>query len=265
MKAALFFSLVVLAFVFTVAPPVLTSRDAAHVARAINKAKQVSIALTEFESSYGHLPGEVIPAELQETYPPQNRSDSNYILGQLIAAGTLISEKEFIIKGVEFSDDIITPSDQILRAGECQFSYISAAGDTPINYNDFPANTPVLLAPMISQSSQFDPAFYGDKEVAIFVRLDSSVTRVPVDRSGAVYVSKAAEVDILDSNNGIWRGQTPKIHHPLSYAGAPSETSLNKPKPWSREQVIYTVALGLIVLSVFYYLIHRFKKGAAQE
>ncbi|MDB4544357.1 hypothetical protein N9Z83_00265 [Akkermansiaceae bacterium] len=264
MKTALFFSLVVMALVFTASPPVLTSRGAAQVARAINKAKQVSIALTEFESIYGQLPGEEIPSELQEVYPRQNRTDSNYILGQLIAAKILDSEKGFTIKGAELSDDIVSPSEEILKAGECQFSYLGAAGDTPINYKDFPAETPLLLAPMIPQSDLFDPTFYGNDGVAIYARLDSSVAKASVDPSGIAYVSRSKKVQLLDPNNEIWKGRPPKIHHHLPYRGVPSGNSLNQSRPWSRTQVIYTTALSLIVLSVAYYLFLRFKERTSQ-
>ena len=259
MKAVLFFSLVIMALVFSVAPPILTSNYAARSARAINNAKQVSIAFMEFEASYGHFPRENIPAVIQTTYPSQNRNDSNYILGQLIAANFLDTEKLFTIKGGEISDDLVSPSDEILRAGECQFSYISAAGNSPINYRDFPSDTPILLAPMIGQSNLFDPTFYGNKGIAICARLDSSVTRFPVDRGGVAYRSKSKKVKLLDPKNQIWKGQAPTIHHPLPYDGAPNGNSLNQPRPWSRIQVIYTTALTLIVLSIAYYLFRRFR------
>jgi len=262
MKVALLFSFLVFALAFTLAPPIDYRRGAVRGAIAVNNAKQVSIALLEFEGTYGHFPGEDVPEELQTGYPSQNRSDSNYILGQLIAAKIYDTEEYFTITGAKRPDGVISPSNEILRAGECQFSFISGTESSPINYRDFPADTPILLAPMIGNSNLFDPTFYNSKGLAICAHLDSSVKRIPVDRSGVAFMSKSKKINLLDPSNRIWKGQAPKIHHPLPYKGAPSGNTLNQPRPWTRTQVINTTDLGLIVFAIAFYLFQRFKKNS---
>ena len=266
MKQLLFICALIAIVALVAIPATLSCRRSAAHAKVISNAQQISISLIEFDNHYGHFPGTQIPEDLLNSYPQQFRDDSNYVLGQLFAAKVIESEQVFTINSSSKSDDIIEPTSEILKAGECQFSYISQAGDIPMSSSSpFPSEIPVLLAPMIAGTDQFDPYFLGKRTHRyVYSKQDGSVWIGNIGPHRQARLKGQGKAGILQTGpDTIWEEHHPVIHHPLPYKGAPSS---NTPF-WATafyKRVLDPQAILLILISLFiaYYLFLHFRKQA---
>jgi hypothetical protein len=257
MKQLLFIILLTLALIFALAPTLFRTGCGSDKARAINNAKQIGIAMTEFESHYGHFPTPDQHEDFLEDYPIQNRDDSNYILGQLLASKVLDSEKVFYINGREGDDVFHTPQEN-LKAGECEFSYISKAGRVHLSEQDFPSETPIVLGPMIAGSNLFDPDYLGKSHQMVFLKIDSSVGICTIDQTGKALIKGEEQRGLLDTGKGsIWGDRVPTIHHPLSYLDEPNTNFLKKRQSRKTSKNILLITLCLTTFSISIILLRR--------
>lgn len=161
------------------APVILKQRKAADRTEAISNAKQIGLALFEFDSEYGSFPDNNTAQDVKEatgTALDFGGQFSNDYFRQLIATG-LKSEKPFWCKTKETprkGDDVISPG-KALEAGEVGFGYVMATQTEGQTASGDPGR-PVVVAPLFKAGTnwEFDPEPYGEK--AIILRLDSSAT-----------------------------------------------------------------------------------------
>jgi hypothetical protein len=175
---------------------------------AVNGARQIGIALTEFQEQYGKFPDtSTIELVKQKTASDLNLGtrSSNDFFRQLLATGIAQSESPFYAKiaGTQKPDNNFT-KDQALKKGECGFAYFIGALNT-----DNPLR-PIAISPMIPGTDRFDPKPFEGK--AVILRADNSVTSVPIIlKTGHI---RLGGQDLMDPANPIWDGHPPIIAWP---------------------------------------------------
>ena len=175
---------------------------------AINNARQVHLALFNFDADYGRFPdGSTIAAVKADTGTAVTlgTSSSNEMLRQLLVT---VAKSESIF----WAYSAITPRkpDQVmngshaLEKGECAFAYVAA-----LSSSSDPA-TPVLMAPVDPGKRCFERRKdYQNKAVVLF--LDGSAKTFPIDKHGKVQVSG---MDIFDPRQPFWGGKAPDVKWP---------------------------------------------------
>jgi hypothetical protein len=182
----------------------------ANTAEAITNAKQIGLALLEFETEYGAYPSEKTLADVEEATRvklPGGEKSSNALLRQLFAADITNNEAIFyanltgVMKGGEQPDPA-----KALGKGRNAFAYISglSSAGNPMR--------PLLVCPLIPGTTKFDPTPFGGK--AIILRLDLSVLALPIEEDGRVLMGG---VELLSKKHEIWKGldgKAPDIRYP---------------------------------------------------
>jgi prepilin-type N-terminal cleavage/methylation domain-containing protein len=159
------------------APMILRQRKAADRTQAINNAKQIGLALLEFDQEYGSFPDD----NTAETVAESTGTELNFAGGkandyfrQLIAFG-IQSEDIFYCKAAYTKKpDRAMQAQNALEAGEVGFGYIMLDATTGQNTSGNPGRA-VLAAPLKDalEDWTFDGDPFGDK--AVILRLDNSV------------------------------------------------------------------------------------------
>ena len=168
---------------------------------ATSNARQVGLALFEFETEYGAFPSPTTKP-LVEKNPGStidlSGTSSNALFRQLFAMGYTPPEQMFFAKmsGIRKPDNIITPGN-ILEPGENGFAYISG-----LSTKDDPT-TPLALTP------PFDPKPFNGK--AIVLHIDNSVRSYDIQKDGHIYDKG---INLLSPKHPIWGGKSPEIHYP---------------------------------------------------
>ena len=175
---------------------------------AVSNARQIGLALMEFEAEYGSFPDDSTRQKVQERNPgntiPMGTASSNDYFRQLIAAEISSTEVMFYAKtpGIHKPDNVMTGS-RALEKGECGFAYVyglTTAGNP---------GRPLVMYPMVRGKLLFDPKIYDGKMVML--RMDNSVTTLPVDKSGHV---KMNGMDLFDPSLEFWGGKAPVVKWP---------------------------------------------------
>lgn len=192
-------------------PMILRSAKAGERTEAISNAKQIGLALLEFDQEFGSFPDEktrVLLLENKETDLDLSGSSSNAMFRQLIAYG-LESEEIFFCENPALPTrrpDNKIENGKALEAGEVGFSYIAG-----LNSSCNPGQ-PVLCASMIPGSLRFDPEPLQGKAVAL--RVDNSVKAYSIlpDSGRATFGEGKL---LLDPENGTWpTGHVIDLRHP---------------------------------------------------
>ena len=179
--------------------------------QAINNAKQVGLAMLEFEQEFGSFPNEKTAAEVKRrtgTALDLSGSSSNAMFRQLIAFG-IQSEDIFYARHAEGSrrpDKVFTPG-RALETGEVGFSYVAGLGTS------MHRGIPLIMTPMKSGTQEFWPEVYKNK--AVILRLDNSVV-APLIRKADQKVSAAAGKALFDQGlTTVWpAGHVIDVRHP---------------------------------------------------
>ena len=129
---------------------------------------------------------------------------SNDLFRQLIAANMTQSERMFYarIPGVKKPDDNVMGV-EALKKGECGFTYFMGAKET-----DNPRR-PLAVSAMILGTDRFDAKALEGK--AVVLRMDNSVTALPIDKDGHVMLDGR---NMMDPHHPIWDGHAPAIAWP---------------------------------------------------
>lgn len=189
-------------------PVIMNTQIKAARSEAIGNAKQVGIALFDFEQDYNMYPCDASAAEVRKNKPnanlPAGKTSSNDYFRQLFAADLLDTEKVFYarIPGCRKPDNNMAGS-HLLEKGECGFSYIIGASSTA----DPPQ--PLLVTPLIPGTDRFDPKPFGKKAVVFWS--DSTCTTPPIDRTGHVM---HLGMNLLNPANPVWQGKAPRVVWP---------------------------------------------------
>ncbi len=173
----------------------------------VTNLRQIGLALFEFENEYGKYPDATTIDAVRNksgTDLSLGTGTSNDFFRQLIAVGMTQSESIFYarIRGSKKPDNVIDAS-HCLAKGEVGFAYVM--GST----KDSNPSRPLAMAPIIPGTDRFDPKPFKGK--AIVLRLDNSVTSLPIDKDGHVII---VGKNLMDPHNLIWGNDPPLIAWP---------------------------------------------------
>lgn len=184
------------------APMIIRQRKKADQTEAINNARQIGLALTEFKVEFGTFPSATTAAAVakESEHNPITGNSSNARFRQLIQGDIVQSETMFYAKtdGGHRPDGDIS-GDHAIEAGECGFAYIEATVGE--------ARRPLAVAPLVPGSDRFDPKPFSGKAVILWS--DNSVTSLPIDRRTGDVLFEG--MNILDTKNPVWKGSPPVI------------------------------------------------------
>jgi len=188
-------------------PMVIRSHKNSDQTEAVSNARQIGLALFEFDSEYGKFPDATTIAAVKKKTGsplPLGTKTSNAMFRQLLAAEIVQSEGMFYAKinGTKKPDGVISPA-SALEKGECGFSYLSG-----LSSKGNPSR-PLIVTPLIPGTDRFDPKRFDGK--AILLRMDNSVSSMKIDKSGHVLLDGR---NILDPKHPIWSGAPPTIVWP---------------------------------------------------
>jgi prepilin-type N-terminal cleavage/methylation domain-containing protein len=198
------------------APMVIRQRKKADQTEAVSNARQIGLALFEFETEYGSFPdsstAEAVKNATDTTLVSGNTANDRF--RQLIRAGLTTNEQMFYAKTAytKKPDGIITDT-KALDNGEVGFGIIVNSDDTGMSAA---GNTsrPIVMAPFdVSLGSEkFDSDVYDGK--AVVLKLDNSVTSIQIIKtSGKVKING---LDLFTkSEDSVWGVTTsPKMAYP---------------------------------------------------
>lgn len=179
----------------------------AAATEALNNARQIGLALIEFEAEYGSFPTAETRKKVEEATGaklPADDNTSNSVFRQLIAAGIAGNEALFFAKipGAKKGDND-AGAGKMLAKGENGFAYIAGLGTTGN------PTRPLVVCPLVAGTANFDPKPFGGK--ALVLRIDGSVQMLPIGADGKVLVEG---VELLSKDHPVWAGKAPDIRHP---------------------------------------------------
>ena len=202
------------------APMVIRQRKKADQTEAVNNAKQIGLAMFEFENGYGSFPDTATGEQVTEntgTTLTFAGGQSNDFFRQLMAAEIAQSEAIFYAKTnyTKKPDNVYNTTTTALAAGEVGFGYIMN-GTVAFNTSGNPSR-PIVAAPLAGTTTPatdgtFDVDMYDAK--AIVLRIDNSVQSLNVLKS-----TKKAQLGtktLLDAGaDSVWGdGVTPTMVAP---------------------------------------------------
>ncbi len=199
--------LFILAILF--APLTLRARKKPYHTQSVSNAKQIGLALLEFDTDYGAYPSAATIPLVSKSHPAHGYhltgKSSNAHFRQFLAVGLTQSEEIFYAK----TRDSRKPDNNIsrgeaLKKHEVGFSYI-----TGLSSIGNPAR-PIVLTPLIPGTTKFDPKPL--EGFAVVLRSDYSARSYKIGKDGHIYDDKG--IDLLSPKNPIWDGKAPVIHYP---------------------------------------------------
>ena len=200
------------------APMVIRQRKKADQTEAVSNARQIGLALFEFETAYGSFPDNSTGTEVTANTGSAltfGGSASNDYFRQLIAAEISQSEAMFYAK-TAFSkkpDNVFNTPQNALAAGEVGFGYIMN-GNLAFSTAGNPSR-PIVVAPLAFpfQTGQFDLDLYDSK--AVVLRIDNSVQSIPVLRQSKLAQLGGGKNLLQVGDDTVWgTGVTPQIINP---------------------------------------------------
>ena len=175
------------------APQVIRQRKRADQVEAVSNARQIGLAMLEFENEYGSYPDQGTFQEVSDATGSnlaQAGTSSNAYFRQLLAGGFSQSEKIFHAKtpGSKKPDDDISTSSTALEQGEVGFAYMIGSGNEGFSAAGNPAR-PLVVTPLRNGATDgtFDPDPFDRK--AIILRMDNSVSTVNIKQDNTINLS----------------------------------------------------------------------------
>lgn len=175
---------------------------------ATSNARQIGLALSEFEAKYGKFPDAstalAVKADTGSKWTLRDAT-SNDLFQQLFVAGTCESEEIFYAKTPwsKKADNIWSSEATMLAAKECAFTYIAG-----LSIKDDPL-TPVCVTPLEPGKRTFDREPFDGR--AVILRVDQSAISLPIDKSGHAILNG---MDIFDPRQPFWHGKAPTVKWP---------------------------------------------------
>jgi prepilin-type N-terminal cleavage/methylation domain-containing protein len=200
------------------APMVIKQRKKADQTEAVNNAKQIGLALFEFETEYGSFPDDITAAAVATATGTTavSGSQSNDRFRQLIRAGFTQSEAMFYTKSAytKKPDGVTTTDAKALEKGEVGFGIIMM-GTAGMTASGNPSR-PVVAAPFTSAlADKFDPDFFDGK--AVVLKLDNSVTSLSINTTSGLVALNGSPM-LTTGADTVWGVTTtvPTWAYPLS-------------------------------------------------
>lgn len=201
------------------APMVIRQRKKADQTEAVNNARQIGIALFEFENEYGSFPdddtAQTVAANTETNAVSGQTANDRF--RQLIRAGIAQSEPMFYSKTsyTKKPDGVFNTDEQALGKGEVGFGIMMNSNGSGLSASGNPSR-PVVMTPFANGLSgdKFDFDVYDGK--AVFLKLDNSVTSLPVIKSSGL-VKVSGKNLTQTGEDTVWGTDlTPQIAYPQS-------------------------------------------------
>lgn len=186
------------------APLIMSQQKKAYQTQAISHARQIGLALYEFEDEFGFYPNaETAKLVAEKNHTPEITGESsNARFRQLITSGITSSEEFFYARtSMSRKPDGLVMDNYAIASGECGFGYID---NIPPN---IPDSRPIAMAPFISGTTRFDSEPFSGK--AIILWTDNSVRSYPIDRTTEEVIIDGKS--ILDPSHPVWQGTPPNL------------------------------------------------------
>lgn len=203
------------------APMVIRQRKKADQTEAVNNARQIGLAMLDFESEYGSFPegelAEDINTQTGEQFADSQLSTSNDAFRMLIAAGIAQSEAMFFCKtaySTKKPDDVINTKQNILEEGDVGFGYIMKSDNSAFSAAGSPGR--VLVAAPLKytgsfENGKFDLDIYDRK--AVVLKMDNSVQSLNINKDGDAILGSRPLLSTGDDT--VWGTDvTPKMLNP---------------------------------------------------
>ena len=172
---------------------------------AIMNAKQIGIALIQFEMDYGAFPNEKTAAQVKTSSginAEVKAETANDCFFQLIAGKVAENDKIFSLEKAKDSEH---PANQkpLEKLEKCSYAYVSGM-TASVN-----PGRPLVVAPLVKGKTTFDSQVLGGK--AVILRVDCSVVLLPIESDGRVLIDGK---DIFDPAQPFWDGKVPPVKWP---------------------------------------------------
>ncbi len=197
------------------APQVMKMRKRADVAEAINNAKQLGLAMIQFDSEIGGFPDNDTVDTIERIIgEPSSRtltgSTSNPYFRQLIESYVADSETPFYMKSPlsPRSPDGAIDGERALEGGEVGFGYIMQTGNRAIPSG---GSRPIAAGPF-NNDGEFDIESFDGRAVVLFG--DNSARQLNIGRAGAnegKAILPSGDELLATGPNSIWRGIDPQM------------------------------------------------------
>jgi prepilin-type N-terminal cleavage/methylation domain-containing protein len=200
------------------APMVIRQRKKADQTEAVSNARQIGLALFEFENEYGSYPDQdtaIAVTSATGSTLTLGATNSNDLFRQLLAGNFTQSEKMFYAKvpGAVKPDDNVK-GEEALKAGEVGFAYMMK-GTTGFNAAGNPSR-PLAVTPLMGTATDgtFDPAPFDSK--AIVLRMDNSVTSINIKLDKKINLGGTNSDLLTTGTDTVWgeMTETPTIKAP---------------------------------------------------
>lgn len=169
------------------APMVMRQRKKADQTQATSNARQVGMALLEFNTEYNRYPdaSTIESVQVRTGNTVTGTGSANAFLRQLFAANLVESEEIFFAKAsyTRTPDNIYNfeaPGTDALGPGECGFAYIMR--DATTGQTDGNAGRPILATPITLGANTFERDPFDSR--AVVLRLDGSAVSINIDNTG---------------------------------------------------------------------------------
>ncbi len=199
------------------APMVIRQRKKADQTEAVNNARQIGIALFEFETEYGSFPDTTTAAAVASATDTTvvSGDTANDRFRQLIRSGIAQSEAMFYSKTsyTKKPDGVFNSDQQALAKGEVGFGMMVKGDGSGLSASGNPSR-PIVMTPFANglASEKFDYDIYDGK--AVFAKLDQSVTSLQIIKtSGLVKINGKGLTETGEDT--VWGTETtPAISYP---------------------------------------------------
>ncbi len=209
---------IIAALAALVSPQVLRGLKKADFTTATSNARQIGLAMFDFQIEYGRFPDANTETQVTNNFPnaevKPKQGDANGFFRQLFTANITQSEDIFYVKTSQtIRPDGVIDNAGCLNAGENGFGYIMN-GTVGLTTGGNAAR--VIAVTPLDSSGNFDPDPF-DKKAAT-LRIDQSVQAVNINASGEALLGGGKK--LLDSGTGtIWGTVTPVIQDPIFLSG----------------------------------------------
>lgn len=200
----------ILLFSISLFPMVIRSAPKAPITEAVCNARQIGMALFEFETEYGAFPNSVSAKEVKSQTESRlwlTDRTSNDVFTQLIASQIAQSEGMFYAeaKGMKRRPDNVFDTDAtVLEHGECAFAFVSGLTTTADR------DTPIVFGPVIPGTTTLDQKSCEGR--AAVLKIDNTVMSLPINFDGKIILPNG--LDLLDPRQPFWHGKAPDVKWP---------------------------------------------------
>jgi hypothetical protein len=184
-------------------------RKAVDRREAMNNGRQIHFELLDHRERYGSFPNEETMKKVaaEKGIAPFSLTTSNDYF-RLLLAGGAASEKMGYCSHPSLPahppDGVDSPLDQAFAKGEVGFAYVA---NLPA---DAPADTPLLVAPLIPGTFQFDRKAFDEHAVVVFV--DGTVKIMSIRKDNGLVWNSGAW--LFDPSAPYWNGKVPDVKYP---------------------------------------------------